>query len=525
MKGLGAGLKVGLLTLIVSITGFALWKGVSEKASGDDGVAIVARFKNAAGLAGKSRVVIAGLTIGEISDRTLEGNIARVTVRVRRDAKIYANAIIYKKASSLLGEYYVEIDPGTPQTVMPDGTTRINPELKDGDEIINVQEATGTDEIFRQVSLTIPKVDRALDEIAGLVVDVRRIVNKQVDNIATNVDKMIEEDAKIVNAILLKADRALGNIERITADIKQVTGRDDIGNVMGNLEAATAEAKMLLAEARKELATTGTVVREKLDKLDGTLASLERAAGHTANVTDKIDNDQGTLGRLVNDPTIADNLTDITEDVKGFTGSLLGLQMVVGMRGEYNFLARSFRSYATLQINTRKDKFYLIEIVSDPNGSIDKELVYDDATGDWNRQYTSSSGTKFTFQFGKRFDFLSLRLGIKESTGGVGADLHLFDDAFTASLDAFDWTYRDAPRIKLQIAYRFFQYLYLYAGVDDVLNAEDERNIVGDKIDSEAEHWRFGLDFFAGAQLRFTDTDLSALLFIAGGALGGLVTQ
>ena len=66
MKSLGAGLKVGILTIIVVVLGFSMWKSVGERATGKDGFRLWAAFHDAQGLASKSRVVIAGLTIGEI---------------------------------------------------------------------------------------------------------------------------------------------------------------------------------------------------------------------------------------------------------------------------------------------------------------------------------------------------------------------------------------------------------------------------------------------------------------------------
>ena len=48
----------------------------------------------------------------------------------------------------------------------------------------------------------------------------------------------------------------------------------------------------------------------KLDKLDGVIAN-------TDSITKKIDEDKGTLGRLVNDPAIADNVEQITDDAQG----------------------------------------------------------------------------------------------------------------------------------------------------------------------------------------------------------------
>ena len=525
MKGLSAGLKVGVLTLIVAILGFSMWKQIGEQASGEDGYALWARFRDAQGLASKSRVVIAGLTIGEIVDRKLEGRMARVTVRVRRGTEIWSNAIIFKKSSSLLGEFYLEIDPGSPESVTSDGVVVKNRLLEPGQEIKNVVESTTTDEIMRSVGETLPRVDRALEEIQGLVADVRRLVNGQVTRMADTLERDIARDSELVTQILIKADKALGNIEGIVSDVKRVTGNADdrVDRIFDNVEAASGEARLLLVEARKELGETG-------DRLDRTLTAIEETAESSSSITKKIDSDQGTLGRLVNDPTIADNIADITNDAKGFTSGLFGLQTIVGMRGEYNFLAKNFRSYVSLEVHTRQDKFYLVEVVGDPRGDVNEHLEYDPAAnggeGAWNRALTSDYGYRFTFQFGKRYDWLSLRLGLKESSGGVGADAHFFGDNLTASLDVFDFHYYKVPRVKIALAYRFFRYLYVYGGVDDVLNPHTRVAIEGDSVTGgENDTWDFGLDFFAGAALRFTDPDLSSLLFIGGGALAALATQ
>jgi phospholipid/cholesterol/gamma-HCH transport system substrate-binding protein len=139
------------------------------------------------------------------------------------------------------------------------------------------------------------------------------------------------------------------------------------------------------------------------------------------------------------------------------------------------------------------------------------------------RSFTVDYGYRFTFQFGKRYDWLGLRIGLKDSTGGVGADAHLFGESLKASLDVYDFTYYRVPRVKFWAAYRVFRYLYIYAGADDMLHAHEDVVINGDSITGqEYEQWSFGLDFFAGTMLEFNDQDLSALLFVGGSAIGAL---
>ena len=58
----------------------------------------------------------AGLRIGQVEERELdqESGKAKVFLRIMPEIKLYENAAIAKKAASLLGEYYLEIDPGSP---------------------------------------------------------------------------------------------------------------------------------------------------------------------------------------------------------------------------------------------------------------------------------------------------------------------------------------------------------------------------------------------------------------------------
>ena len=84
MKGLGSAVKVGILVVGAVVLGYLSWKTVGERAAGKNAKRFHAFFKDASGLYDKSRVVIAGLTIGEVGSRDLVGSRAKVSVRVQR---------------------------------------------------------------------------------------------------------------------------------------------------------------------------------------------------------------------------------------------------------------------------------------------------------------------------------------------------------------------------------------------------------------------------------------------------------
>src|SRR5579859_1191365 len=111
MRSGAAALKVGITVLVIGFLGFLGFRWVAKGLAGGSGYRVWAHFRDATGLVDKSRVQIAGLIIGEIASRELDGQYAKVTLRLQPDAKLFSNATVFKKTASLLGEFYLEIDP------------------------------------------------------------------------------------------------------------------------------------------------------------------------------------------------------------------------------------------------------------------------------------------------------------------------------------------------------------------------------------------------------------------------------
>ena len=502
---------------------YAVWKVVGERPSGGDNFEVWAKLRDAAGLPLGSRVVIAGLPVGEISDLGIVGPYAKVTMRIRGDIALYDDAILFKKSSSLLGDFYLEIDPGHPETQDASGKKIEHRRLEHGDEIKRVVEATSVDALVRRIDETLPRLDEALVAFRDLAQDVRGLVNGEIKSIAVRVDELVQKESQTISDILANADKSVERIEEITTDIRRQTregGRVD--EILIKLDDASAEARDLMKSARSEVEETGEKLREKLDMVDEVINS-------TGSVMAKIDDpDQGTLGRLVGDSTIADNIEDITEDAKGFLGTLFGMQTYVGLRGEYNIGSGLARYYVTLELRTRPDKFYYIEIERGPRGGYPEvTLEYDPALGRFRQNVTIRDKARFTFQFAKRIDWLTLRYGLKEPTGGIGADTLWFDNKLKLSVDVFDATFDQLPRLKVAAAYELFGFLYILGGVDEALNNPDTLLIEpvqgvttqGDDVPIQFEEFRFGRDYFFGAMIQFNDLDLAALLTVGGAAV------
>ena len=523
MKHLSQAVKVGILAIVAVVGGVVIWRSIGGPATADGEFRTWATMRDVAGVPDGSAVMVAGLRIGVVSKRSIYGRLARVDLQLSDDIKIWSNATLHKKSSSLLGTYYLEIDPGIEGGKDIDGNpVRV---LKSGERIRTVVEATTPGELMQRIEESLPNVDAVLLSARDLVADLRRVVNGPVSSIASRIDKLVQDESETISSILRRADAAAARIEQITRDIRSVTGNADakVSKILDQIDDASLEAKELLAKTKSEVELTGQKVREKLDLVDEVLSS-------SGSIAKKIDGDQGTLGRLVNDSTIADNIEDVTEDAKGFLGTLFRMQSYVGLRSEYNWFARAARHYITAELSTRPDKFYYIELEKGPRGDYPVvDLVYDPTIdrSQFVRKVRIEDKVRFTFQFGRRYKSLAFRYGLKESTGGVGLDSYWFDDKMKLSVDLFDATFDRFPRLKITAAINLWRYLYILGGADELLNSSDQLVIDSGAFDVpiQFEEFHFGRDYFLGAMLRFNDQDLTTLLTVGGAALLGAATD
>jgi phospholipid/cholesterol/gamma-HCH transport system substrate-binding protein len=495
-----AALTVGALTIVMLAASYLLFQYTSERMSGGKGYRVYALFHNALGVYEKTRVLSAGLRVGQVEERVLDQQTgkAKVFLRIDPEIRLYANASIGKKSASLLGEYYLDIDPGTP-FAMKDGKKVEIPRLKEGDRIAFVTEPAEMGEIMDSVNTILPVLKAILEDVKGLT-------SGPIKDIANNANDMIEKNSVVV-------ERLLGRMDEIAATVEGITKSeaDDVRVAIHNVREITEGIKGLVGTTQGQVSGAGEDLRTSLQKLQHSVDSLDKSLNHVEKITGKIADGEGTVGHLVNDDTVARNLDSITDDVSSITHGISRLQTIVGMRTEYNYLASTFKNYLSVTLMPHPDKFYLIEIVDDPRGYRTKSSVQSDSSLTGQSSTTTITTTeqlRLTFQLGKRLGPVAFRFGIKESTGGVGADLYLFDDRLMLSTDIFDMRSNQYPRLAGRAYFAVYKrMIYLLGGVDDIFNNVKTQGLAGGT-----------LDWFLGAQLVFNDEDLKSLLLFGGGS-------
>ena len=529
MAAISSPFRVGLVVLAAAGAFAIALSLLGSNIGRNGGYTVYAYFDDATGLGARTRVQIAGIPIGQVEKVELDPATARAKVflHIRTQYTLRRDATITKRSESILGDFLLDMKPGSPS----------EPALKNGDEIKNVLRQPGVNEIFGQMN-------KIAGDISAVTTNLRRVLGGEegednLRSIITNLAKLSKTLDATVNHSSQQLDAILTNFRGFSGDLNRISHgeSDDVVAILKNTRDATGEARDILR-------TIGTVVgtqnkndlKEGVAGIKGSLEKLDRTLASVESITKKIDDGQGTIGHFVNDDKLAKNLDKASTSISNLLGQADNLKIEVTERSEFligNVNPTSngnqpgintaynpwTKNYFGLRIQPKPDKWYGVELVDDPRGLVTLTKTQNTTT-DGNgvpinstlyppnlSQITTQRSLKFSAYIAKRYGFVSGRFGILENTGGFGAKLHLANDQLTISLDAFDFAnpLKNHPRLKAYVDYKFFDHLLITAGADDFVNTpisdfQDKSRIIS------------GRDFFLGAGFFFTDDDLKLVL-------------
>ncbi len=476
---------VGILAVAAIVAVYYTVKWVDERQAGENPYHVWALFPDATGLNEKTFVAIAGIKVGSIQKISLQGGAARVDLQINGDIRIYDDASLLKSAGSILGEYYLILLPGSAD----------KPLIKDGGQIKHV----GTEGLLGalgDISKDIKQVTGVLAHVLGTDAGQQQIseIVKNLTEISRSVNELLAENKGPVK-------NTIANIENITDQSKP-----GVVEIVENLRQVSRDLREVIAQNKDAVGATMGDVRQVMAKINNAADKLDRSLANVESITNGLEKGQGTAGRLLKDETLINEVEGVVGGAGEFVDSITRLQTILELRSEYNFHANSLKSYLGLRLQPREDKYYLIELINDPRGRTHRTETVVQSTNpndppEWREvRYTTSDEFRFSLQFARRISFATFRFGIKESTGGVGLDLHFLNDRLELQSDIFDFGADVYPRFKETVALEFLRYLYIIGGVDDVFN--------GDR------------DYFVGLMIRFNDKDLKSILAFSPAKIG-----
>ncbi len=409
---------------------------------------------SANGLIKGSAVKSAGIPVGVIKEISLQGGQARIDISVKSDVPLKTSAVVGIQSMGILGDKHVEIFAGE----------ETDPPLADGAQILNVKDQGSLDTIITKVG------------------DIADNLKKVSDNLA----EAVSEDG--TNKHIL--GRVMQNIEKLTADISQITGENkaQISEIVDQVNNITSSLDELINDETEE--GFKKTWKRTMARIDSSMKNIDE-------VTGKINRGEGTIGKLVNDETTVEELNTAIQGVSSLFDGASRIQTAFDFHADYLGEIGESRTNIGIHIQPGLDRFYYIGIIDDPAGVVRESNLkkIDPVTGavtfDEDERKTYKNRTKFTILYGMNFWDFSIRGGIIEDRGGLGVDYNFFRKKLRLTAEAFDF---DKTNLRLNVRYNIMWGLYVQAGIDDSLDNQKRQS------------------GYLGAGLFLTNDDLKLLL-------------
>lgn len=480
MGRMGTEFKVGLFTLVgLAAIACAVFFVSPELFDRKEKKFYFTNLKDASGILVNTHVKTNGVNIGRVSDITLDENNTRVQLEILAEVKIPEGSEIVVRTVGFLGDRYIDVvrpdnggAPIPPQSVIP-------PAKSSGD----IAEVVG--------------------KIGGIADDLKKVTSNLAKVLG---DREGEE----------RMTRIAENIERLTENAKLILSenREDTRALIANFREVSASLKDITNEQNR------LKIDRIIDSFDKSMGDVKATAENARLISQRIEKGEGTLGKLINDEKTIEEIQGALKDIREVLNPVTKLQVAVDTHIE----ARrddSNQTYFNLRLTTRPDSFYILGFTNYPERVRDTstETVDGDPTGDQTtairERIKDERELRFNLQFGKRWKWLSARLGLFESTGGIGADAYFWRDRLRLSVEAFDFAQKDSDErrtahLKAYASVLFFDHLIAMAGVDDPTRFKVGTRTVDKKI-----------NYFFGAGLTFNDQDLKSMFGLAAIAGGG----
>ncbi len=437
--------KVGAFVLVILvILGFFILKIQDiQFGRGKEARTITVDFDNVAGLDAKSTVRIAGVRKGSVSKiEVLPNGKARVTLKVDDDVPLHANAVAHVANLGLLGEKYIELDPGTQTAPVIQGETIA----------------------LKQPGATTKSIDDVTNQVSAIATDVKAITEslravtggtsgqQRLNEIVENTRQITEQVRALIAANQSNMNATMANARAVSDEL-----RTTIPRLAESIEKVANSLGGTIGENRQDV----RVIAENLRKLSG---DLKTTTDNLDSITGQVRSGEGTVGKLLYSSEAHDRLTTAltavesgVNELKNTLSRVTRMTLDLGMKADYyaglpksaNGVAKLGNSRAAVTLNLvpnpERNRFYHVELADDPYGKRnDKttELTTIDPTGHSSTTTTIESrferGYLVSAQAGWSLQPFSVRLGLFDSTGGAGIDWR-FNDRIRVTGEAFDF--------------------------------------------------------------------------------------
>lgn len=294
---------IGLGLFVIGTVGLLVWLAQSIGALGSGGgKRYELRLAHAAGLVENNAVKIAGVGIGRIEDVSVDHDTAVLTLRIDDDIVLHTDARAIVRAKSLLGEKYLQLEPGL----------RDAPVLEDGARIENVDVPFEIDEVLNALEPILGGEDSiaaSLAPLAGQLNDMLRDARGK--------------DGKPPIITREQIDQIVDDVTKTTASVRRMTEQNEaaIGELVRDGNALVDTASDLLSDPRikRTLGNVESITTDLDKRLPGLLDRADKALAEVEKLATLVDEDKRKkIATIIDDAAVATaNLRQITEELEG----------------------------------------------------------------------------------------------------------------------------------------------------------------------------------------------------------------
>jgi len=453
--------KIGLFVVVIlgalmflstQVTSLGKW--------GQKGYSIQAYVDDASGVEQLTHVSMNGVVIGEVEAITIEGKRVRLTLTINDGVKIPDDSSVIVVQESLLGSKVINIVPGDSLTNLQAGGTLIESKQ------------------YASFDQTSDSVNAAAKELELLLHDFRSTLND-------------EHRAAIQEAIMAFRDVGV-NLDGVIVD-----NREDLKMAISNFREMSAGFSQTADTVNKDLPEIMERISSLTMRMNNISGSVEDSVPEAVNKFVAIEDNISAILAENRSPlkatvTSAESFFKSGEEAFSRVDSMLRTfttsELQVAMHTDYMIRDGYGKVYLGAIYLPNPETYYMFDLISTDDYSDYPTLIPGKHI---------ETATRYSAQYGKRFDNTLLRFGAIESTGGIGVDYFMNHDKLKFSAEAFDFNAindlrSDRAHLKAQVRYQMLKHLELYGGWDDFLNPQSQ-------------------NIFMGLGLRFIDNDIKYL--------------
>jgi phospholipid/cholesterol/gamma-HCH transport system substrate-binding protein len=284
--------RLGIFVALAVIAAVVILEVIGGARFFKPGYRVHALFKNVQELKAGDPVKMAGVQIGQVEKIKLTNDEVKVTLKLNRDAELKSDSLATIKFTGLLGQNYVAIDFGKPNS----------PKLLEDALLPTAEQA--------DLSSLMAKLDNVATGVENLT---KSFTGDKIDNLLGPFTDFLKQNGPNLSATISNIQSVSSQIAKGEGTVGKLIFQDSLyTNALGavtNLQEATAEIKTTIAEARKVVdqinAGQGTV--GKLVKDEKLYTETTESMTNLKEILQKINRGEGSVGPLVNDPSFYKN--------------------------------------------------------------------------------------------------------------------------------------------------------------------------------------------------------------------------